>query len=158
MGAMASQITSIKIVYSPVYSGADQRNHQSSASLAFVRGIHRWPVNSSHKVPVTRKMFPFDDVIMETEQITKRKTCLSHIIYDLRYFRIEDRTLWDTSISCPKLQMSDSWLMMSARGQRYENKSLNENSTKQCCVCLTFAFTYNEVILIITPTMRLWKR
>ena len=42
----------------------DQRKHQSSASLAFVRGIHRWPVNSQHKWPVTRKMFPFDDVIM----------------------------------------------------------------------------------------------
>ena len=39
--------------------------HQRSASLAFVRGIHRWPVNSPHKWPVTRKMFPFDDVIME---------------------------------------------------------------------------------------------
>ena len=46
------------------FSGADQRKHQSSASLAFVRGIHRWPVNSPHKGPVTRKMFPFDDVIM----------------------------------------------------------------------------------------------
>ena len=43
---------------------ADQRKHQSSASLAFVRGIHRWPVNSPHKWPVTRKMFPFYDVIM----------------------------------------------------------------------------------------------
>ena len=42
----------------------DQRKHQSSASLAFVWGIHRWPVNSPHKWPVTRKMFPFDDVIM----------------------------------------------------------------------------------------------
>ena len=42
----------------------NQRKHQSSASLAFVRGIHRWPVNSLHKGPVTRKMFPFDDVIM----------------------------------------------------------------------------------------------
>ena len=44
MGAMASQITCLTIVYSNVYSGADQRKHQSSASLAFVRGIHRWPV------------------------------------------------------------------------------------------------------------------
>ena len=52
------------IVFSTVYSGADQRKHQSSASLAFVRGIHRGPVNSPHKWPVTRKMFPFDDVIM----------------------------------------------------------------------------------------------
>ena len=64
MGAMASQSTSITIVYSTVYSVADQRKHQSSASLAFVRVIHRWPVNSPHKGPVTQKMFPFDDVIM----------------------------------------------------------------------------------------------
>ena len=64
MTMMASQITSITIVYSTVYSGADQRKHQSSSSLAFVRGIHRWPVDSPHKWPVTRKMFPFDDVIM----------------------------------------------------------------------------------------------
>ena len=64
MGSIASQITSLTIVYSIVYSDADQRKHQSSASLAFVRGIHRGPVNSPHKWPVTRKMFPFDDVIM----------------------------------------------------------------------------------------------
>ena len=64
MSAMASQITSLTIVYSTFYSGADQRKHQSSASLAFVRTIHRWSVNSQHKWPVTRKIFPFDDVIM----------------------------------------------------------------------------------------------
>ena len=64
MSPMASLITSLAIVYSTVYSGADQRNHQSSASLAFVRGIHRWPVNSPYQGPVTRKMFPFYDVIM----------------------------------------------------------------------------------------------
>ena len=64
MGTMASQITSLAIVYSIVYSGTYQRKHQSSASLAFVWGIHRWPVNSPHKGPVTRKMFPFDDVIV----------------------------------------------------------------------------------------------
>ena len=58
MGAIPSQITSLTIVYSTVYSGADQRKHQSFASLAFVRGIH------PHKWPVTRKMFPFDYVIM----------------------------------------------------------------------------------------------
>ena len=64
MSSTASQITSLTIVYSNVYSGADQRKHQSSASLASVRGIHRWPVNSPHKEPVTWKFFPFDDVIM----------------------------------------------------------------------------------------------
>ena len=61
--ARASQITSLTVVYSTVYSNADQRKHQSSASLAFEWGIHRGPVNSLHKWPVTRKMFPFDDVI-----------------------------------------------------------------------------------------------
>ena len=64
MGAMASQITSLTNVYSTVDSGADQGIHQSSASLAYVREIHRSPVNSLHKGPVTRKMLPFDDVIM----------------------------------------------------------------------------------------------
>ena len=68
---MAFRITSLTIIYSTVYSGADQRKHQSSASLAFVRGIHRWPVNSPHKWPVTRKMFPFDDVIMISYQNRK---------------------------------------------------------------------------------------
>ena len=61
---MASQITSLTIVYWTIYSGADQRKPQSSASLAFVRGIHRQPLNSPHKWPVMWKMFPFDDVIM----------------------------------------------------------------------------------------------
>ena len=64
MGTMSSLITSITSVYSTVYSGVEQRKHQSSASLAFVWGIHRGPVNSPHNWPVTRKIFPFDDVIM----------------------------------------------------------------------------------------------
>ena len=45
MGAIASQITSIMIVYSPAYSGTDQSKHQNSASLAIVRGIHQWPAH-----------------------------------------------------------------------------------------------------------------
>ena len=61
---MVSQITHLTIVYSTVYSGADQRKHQSSVTLSFVRGINRWPVNPPHKGPVTQKMFPFNDVIM----------------------------------------------------------------------------------------------
>ena len=65
MIAMASQITSLMIAYSTVYSGTDQRKHQSSASLAFVGGIHGGPVNSPHAV--ARKIFPFDDVIMENK-------------------------------------------------------------------------------------------
>ena len=67
MSTVASQITGVPIVCSSVASGADHRKHQSSASLAFVRGIHRWPVNSPHKRPGTWKMFSFDDVIMQAE-------------------------------------------------------------------------------------------
>ena len=59
MSAKASQINGVSVVCSTVCSGADQ-----SSPLAFVRGIHRWPMGSPHKWPVTRKMFPFDDVIM----------------------------------------------------------------------------------------------
>ena len=65
MTMLASQITSLMVVYSIVYSGVNQRIHQSSASLAFVREIHRGPVYFPHQWPVTRKMFPFDDVIMQ---------------------------------------------------------------------------------------------
>ena len=48
MGTMASQTTSLTIVYTTVYSGADQGKHQSSASLAFVRGINRGPGKRFH--------------------------------------------------------------------------------------------------------------
>ena len=85
MTAMASQITSLTIVYSTVYSGADHRKHQSSVSLAFVRGIHRWPVNSPHKGPVTRKMFPFDDVIMKLFAVNKQACLFLSVSY-----RVED--------------------------------------------------------------------
>ena len=66
MSTMVSQITSLTIVYSTIYSGTDKK-HQSLASLAFVGGIHRWPRNSPHKRPVTRKTFPFDDFIVREE-------------------------------------------------------------------------------------------
>ena len=83
MGALASQITSLTIVYSTVFSDADQSKHQSSASLAFVWGIHRWPVNSPHTWPITRKMFPFDDVIMRCFQCFQqvRCKCWGHLSY-----------------------------------------------------------------------------
>ena len=85
MNAMASQITSLTIVYSTVYSGADQRKHESSASLAFVWGIHWGSVNYPHKWPLTRKMFPFDDVIMLRHIMEWSSMCLFcflHIIAD----------------------------------------------------------------------------
>ena len=64
ISAMASQITGVTIVYTTACSGTDQRKHQSSASLTFVRGIHQWTVNSPHKGPVTRNMIRFDDAII----------------------------------------------------------------------------------------------
>ena len=60
MSVMASQITVVSIVCSTVCSGADQRSHQRSSSLAFVRGT-----TGDQWIPLTtRKIFPFDDVIM----------------------------------------------------------------------------------------------
>ena len=78
MGSITSQITSLTNVYSTVHSGADKKKHQSSASMAFVRGIHRGPVNSPHKWPVTNKMFPFDDVIMTLGMVV-------HIFIEVSY-------------------------------------------------------------------------
>ena len=82
MSAMASQITGASIVYSTVCSGVDQRKHFSSASMAFVREIHQWPVKTPHKGPVTRKMFSFDDVIM------------GRIIYHRRGFGVTHKCLF----------------------------------------------------------------
>ena len=64
MGAISSQVTGGWIAYSSVCSGVDQSKHQRSISLAFVREIYRWPVNSPCKGPVTRKIIQFDHFIM----------------------------------------------------------------------------------------------
>ena len=77
-GAMASQITGVGVVCSTACSGADQRKYQSSASRAFVRGIHQWPMDSPDKRPVTRKMFPSHDVI--SEHIDKLSRCASTVL------------------------------------------------------------------------------
>ena len=65
MSPMASHITSLTVVYSIIYLGTDKKNIKSSASLAFLRVIHQWPVISPHTGPVTRKMFSFDVDIMD---------------------------------------------------------------------------------------------
>ena len=90
MGTMAFQITSLTIVYPTVYSGADRRKHQSSASLAFVQGIHRRPVNSPHKCPVTQKMFPFDDVIVRYMYIASFMATIGACGEILLLFTFED--------------------------------------------------------------------
>ena len=93
MGALPSKITSLTIVYSTVYSGVDQRKHQSSKSLAFVRELHRGSVNSPHKWPLTRKMFPFDDVIMLSE-LTSRN--ISNVLRHISYLFNQSRNIFQT--------------------------------------------------------------
>ena len=81
--SLRSSCTYIRHLTRPatVCSGADQRKHQSSASLDLVRGIHRWPANSQHKGPITRKMFPFDDAIMKLQwRNCTTKISTGHII------------------------------------------------------------------------------
>ena len=71
MSVMTFQIAGVYIVCLTVCLSAGQRKRQSSASLAPVRGIHRWPVDSPHEGAVTRKML--DDVIMYS--VIKQKWC-----------------------------------------------------------------------------------
>ena len=87
MSAMASQITGVSVVYSTVVSDADQRKHQSFASLAFVWGIHQWP----------RNMFPFGDVIMNCFQLRFTHSLMPHnmmVLYycHLPYFHVANST------------------------------------------------------------------
>ena len=98
MGAVASEITSLTIVYSTVYSDADQRKHQSSVSLAFVWGIYLGSVNSPHKWPVTRKMFPFDDVIMRfgVNSNDRRRTLTQHQCWPSGHSKGQ----WTADIDC----------------------------------------------------------
>ena len=65
MSSMTSQINGVSSVWLTICSGADHRNHKSSVSLEFLKGIHRWLMDSPHKGPVMRRIFPFDDVIMQ---------------------------------------------------------------------------------------------
>ena len=89
MSVIASQITSLAIVYSTVYSGAVQRKHQSSASLALVRGIHRWPVNTGTRL---RASGP---------EICTQDSVENGLIVTL--FRVDSRFVpsqWETALLC----------------------------------------------------------
>ena len=113
MGVMASQITNLTIVYSTVHSGADQRKHQSSASLAFVRGIHRSPVNCPHKWPVARKIFSFDDVIMACGAIhwTKKSVSIKHQKTVTRSFRTnQNGIIFVKNIAMARFDMPNIWI------------------------------------------------
>ena len=131
MRAMASQVPSVSIAHSNVCFGTAQRKHPSSASLAFVRGIHRLPLNSLHKGSVTRKRFPFDDVIMAwssmimaschgwldlfahrlctgTAALTARKCGPVSVVHDSGH-RGKQRKLFSSNHPGAKLQTADSF-------------------------------------------------
>ena len=131
MGAMASQITSLLIVYSTLYSDADQRNHQSSASLVFVWGIHWSPVNSPHKWSVTRKMFPFDDLIMWCCQETAwlySNTAVEWSTQDkIRYHQNSSKII---SAYLHKIYLSDDLLYKSKSMHIYEDLLAQVESLK----------------------------
>ena len=80
ISVISTQITGVSIVCSTVCSGTDQRKHQSCASLTFMRVIHRWLMDSPHKGPVTRKMFPFDDVTLSTRPWYNRFTAYHRLV------------------------------------------------------------------------------
>ena len=136
MGAMASQITSLMNVYSTVYSGADQRKHQSSASLAFVWGIHRGPVNSPHKWPVTWKMFPFDDVIM------------MFVIYMFESTALSLRVQWVNLFCLNSLRLSDA----------YRHQETNHHYFRQWLVAWSVpSHNLNQSWNIATLTLGIFK-
>ena len=112
MIAMASQITSLTIVYSTVYSRRRSKNHQSSASLAFVRGIHRWPVNSPHRTKGQWRG-KFDDVIMcsMSQRCSSLHLSTSFMYLSLLFlttnFAITDgMRLWGAGDQCDTLKSS----------------------------------------------------
>ena len=130
MGTMAFQITSLTIVYSTVYSGEDQSKHQSSASLAFVWGINRGPVNSPYKWSVTRKMFPFDDVIMVVTNplitLWEQKFADLHIHFQHRLFTRRNVMsiflIWLLRYKAHSMVTASGWLLCGG------NRDYNDNA------------------------------
>ena len=105
MSAIASQITSLTIVCSTVYSGADQRKYQSPVLLAFVE--FTLSVNSPHKGPVTWKILPCDDVIILFGAMTFITSMIT-ISSAGDYWYIDENRLMNT-ILLKGLQLS-SWV------------------------------------------------
>ena len=120
MGTIASQIATLTIVYPSVYSGADQRKHQNSESLAFVRGIHRGPVNSPHKWPVTRKMFPFDYVIMKLSDFKQSFRTLTLTMGSFQYIKTPANFFTNIGISMMKMRQSQDCLIFILKSHIWE--------------------------------------
>ena len=113
MSVMACQITSLAIVYSTVYSGEDKQQHQRSAWLAFVGGIHQWPVNSPHKEPVRLKMFPFRDVIMHDRKTVNElgswPQSVKEKVYSVIYHDHRPNSRQVTGACCTEVAAPQSW-------------------------------------------------
>ena len=128
LSTMASQITGVSIVYLTVSSGADQIKNQSFASLAFVRGIHRWQQNSPHKGTVMREMFPFDNVIMKST--------------------LDQLMAWWRQVTNPLLEPILTQIYI-AIWRHYDKTPLTDMSKSLCAtpdidICMTiFIFIYN---------------
>ena len=148
MTDVASQITSLTAVYAAVYSGADQRKHQSSVSLAFVRAIQQWPVNSSHKGPVTRKMFPFEDIIMGAHMIVVTA------VPDLVTFHIRGKNFY---IRAAAVEISCSFEEARFDDANYASV-LNFTSTWKLQICRNFGISrYLGVRCVNEYSPRWWK-
>ena len=91
---MVSQITSIWTVCSVVCSGTLQRKHQSS----FVRGIHRWLLDSPHKGPVTRKCFHLMTSILQCTKWPAEKNFKNKDTYNRINVGIDDSKWCDWNI------------------------------------------------------------
>ena len=161
MIAMASQITGVSIVCSTICSDTDQRKHQSSAPMAFVRGIHRWPMDFLDKGPVTRKKFPFDGVIMkdlvshDTQQLPVPVMIpgqWSPEEFILRHFRnkcLNLRTSMCLEIACSKLhhqQINPTTCRILPNAHR--NKC--PWSMIKCCAVITRSI-FSKIVKIDTP-------
>ena len=162
----------------------DQRKHQSSASLAFAWGIHRWPVNSPHKGPVTRKMFPFDEVIMKLAHILQTMMkcivlkasvyVLMKILYATIYHSEEKRAhiyseryimrygagtlweLWDWSVGLPTFGCLPS-LMGTCGDFLFNNPSTISRCPVWKCLVSGNAIKINNSSTNLTHFFHLWK-
>ena len=168
MCAMASQIISLMIVYSTVYSDADQRKHQSSMSLAFVWGIHWWPVNSPHKWSVMRKMSPFDDVIMwvvlarlstkkDVNTLRPRKNVWQFADNILKCHYLNENAWISIKILLKFVSRVQStifqhWLRSWLGVDQATSHNLNQGWLAYCCIHVSFSLNgnYNELTHCIT--------
>ena len=129
-----------------MYSGVDQRKHQSSASLAFMRGIHQWPVNSPHRWPVTRKRFPFDDVIMIFHNAIHQWVQISNFLI---YFRVITQH-WVDDLVSSEIILKDI----------DKSSATKKQSIQTVCIHLFHDLTLNNVrwliLLISRRLMMTW--